>query len=99
MTRGEPLGGKVPTPRTDVYQLGVTLYEMIAEIERALGKKAAIDRQPLQPGDVPRTYADVEKARRLLGYEPRTPFREGIDRFVAWYRETVAAPTAAGGKR
>jgi len=77
----------------------VTLYEMIAEIERALGKKAAIDRQPLQPGDVPRTYADVEKARRLLGYEPRTPFREGIDRFVAWYRETEAAPTAAGGKR
>ncbi len=76
----------------------VTLSGMIAEIERALGKKAAIDRQPLQPGDVPRTYADVEKARRLLGYEPRMPFREGIERFVAWYRETDAAPTAARGK-
>ena len=77
----------------------VTLSEMIAEIERALGKKAVIDRQPLQPGDVPRTYADVEKARRLLGYEPRMPFREGIERFTAWYRKNASAAVGAGGTR
>lgn len=72
----------------EVINLGndatVTLGEMVAEIERAVGQKAKLDRQPDQPGDVPRTWANIGKARRLLGYSPRVPFQEGIKRFVEW---------------
>ena len=73
----------------DVFNLGnsepVSLREMIRTIERALGKKARLKMLPDQPGDVPITYADISKARRLLGYDPATPFAEGIGRFVEWY--------------
>src|SRR5919205_3716676 len=66
----------------EVINLGgsrtVSLGELIALLERELGREAVIDRQPPQPGDVPRTYADVTKARRLLGYDPQTPIEEGI---------------------
>ncbi len=55
-----------------------------ASCTEVLGKKAAIDRQPLQPRDVPRTWADIEKASRLLGFRPRTPLTEGLANFVAW---------------
>jgi UDP-glucuronate 4-epimerase len=65
----------------------VALRELIALLENALGKKAIIKRFPPQPGDVERTYADVTKAERLLGYHPQTPIEEGLERFVAWYRE------------
>jgi UDP-glucuronate 4-epimerase len=65
----------------------VSLSELIALLEEALGRKAIIDRQPLQPGDVPRTFADITKARRLLGYDPQTPIEEGIRRFIEWFRE------------
>lgn len=72
----------------EVINLGndatVTLGEMVAEIERAVGQQAKLDRQPDQPGDVPRTWANIGKARRLLGYSPRVPFQEGIKRFVEW---------------
>ena len=75
----------------EVFNLGesrtVSLGELIALLERELGQKARIDRQPPQPGDVPQTYADVAKARRLLGYDPRTPIEEGIRRFVEWFKE------------
>ena len=74
----------------EVINLGgsrtVSLSELIALLERELGREAVIDRQPTQPGDVPQTYADVTKARRLLGYDPRTPIEEGIRRFVEWYK-------------
>jgi UDP-glucuronate 4-epimerase len=74
----------------EVVNLGgsrtVELRELIALLERELGRKAVIDRQPPQPGDVPQTYADVAKARRLLGYDPRTPIEEGIRRFVEWFK-------------
>jgi UDP-glucuronate 4-epimerase len=74
----------------EVINLGgsrtVSLSELIALLERELGRKAVIDRQPTQPGDVPQTYADVSKARRLLGYDPQTPLEEGIRRFVEWYK-------------
>ena len=74
----------------EVVNLGgsrtVELRELIALLEKELGKKAVIDRQPPQPGDVPQTFADVSKARRLLGYDPRTPIEEGIRRFVEWYK-------------
>ena len=73
----------------EVINLGnsdtVTLVEMIRALEEALGKQATIDWQPEQPGDVPQTWANVTKARDLLGYEPRTPFRDGMRRFAAWY--------------
>ncbi len=62
----------------------VLLCEMIATLERVLGRKAVIDRQPLQPGDVPITYADISKAKRLLGWAPNTPLETGIRNMAAW---------------
>jgi UDP-glucuronate 4-epimerase len=77
--------------RYRIYNLGgsdpVTLTSLIAEIERALGQKAVIDRRPLQPGDVERTYADLTRSSAELGYQPKTPLREGLRKFVAWFRE------------
>lgn len=63
----------------------ITLNQMIETIERAVGKKAIIDRKPMQPGDVDRTYADISKAKQLIGYEPKTSFKDGIQNFVNWY--------------
>lgn len=72
----------------EVINLGnnqtVSLAEMIAALQGALGVEPAIERQPEQPGDVPQTWADVAKARELLGYDPRTPFAEGLRRFAEW---------------
>jgi UDP-glucuronate 4-epimerase len=72
----------------EVINLGesqtVTLARLIELLEAALGKTAIIDRQPLQPGDVPVTYADISKARRLLGYDPQTKIEAGIPKFVEW---------------
>jgi UDP-glucuronate 4-epimerase len=80
--------------RYEVINLGnnatVTLLEMIQTIEAALGRPATIDWQPEQPGDVPQTWASIAKARALLGYEPRTPFTEGIRRFAEWFLQTAA---------
>jgi UDP-glucuronate 4-epimerase len=76
----------------EVINLGesrtVELNELISLVERELGKKAIIDPQPLQPGDVPQTFADVTKARRLLGYNPQTQIEDGIHRFVEWFRSS-----------
>jgi UDP-glucuronate 4-epimerase len=76
-------------PAFDIFNLGgsqtTTLSELITAVENALGVKAQIEEHPPQPGDVPRTYADVSKARRLLGYEPRTPISEGVPKYVQWY--------------
>ena len=75
----------------DIFNLGesqtVKLSELIALIEAALGKKAVIDRQPLQPGDVPITYADISKAREKLGYNPQVKVEKGIPLFVDWFRK------------
>jgi len=75
----------------EVINLGesetIELRKLVELLEQALGKKAIIDRQPLQPGDVPVTYADISKARRLLGYEPGTGIETGIGRFVEWFRK------------
>jgi UDP-glucuronate 4-epimerase len=62
------------------------LADLIAMLEERLGKRAVVEAQPDQPGDVVTTWADVAKARRLLGYEPRVGIEEGLTRFVAWYR-------------
>jgi UDP-glucuronate 4-epimerase len=79
----------------EVINLGesrtVELQELISLLENALGKKAQIDRQPKQPGDVPQTFADIAKARRLLNYNPQTQIEDGINKFVAWFRNTDIA--------
>ncbi len=62
------------------------LDELIVHLEKNLGQKAIVEEEPSQPGDVVATYADVDKARRLLGYEPGVPVEEGIAGFVDWYR-------------
>jgi UDP-glucuronate 4-epimerase len=62
------------------------LSRLIALLEATLGRHALIDRRDPQPGDVPITFADVGKARRLLGYEPRTSLETGIEKFVEWFR-------------
>jgi UDP-glucuronate 4-epimerase len=67
----------------------VMLRDFIEIVEELVGRKANVVPMPPQPGDVPRTYADVSKARRLLGYDPQTPFVEGMARFVEWYRREV----------
>jgi UDP-glucuronate 4-epimerase len=78
----------------DIYNLGESrttrLIDLIRMIEKALGKKARIERYPDQPGDVPITYADITKAREKLGYNPRFDIEEGIRRFVRWYRNPEA---------
>jgi UDP-glucuronate 4-epimerase len=74
----------------EVINLGesqtVTVKRMIELLEDALGMKAVIEYQPPQPGDVPRTHADVGKAQRLLNYQPTTPFEIGIKRFAEWFK-------------
>lgn len=65
----------------------VQLGDMIAAIEDALGIKAKRNLMPMQPGDVPATWADAELLRTLTGYVPETDIREGVRRFVAWYRD------------
>lgn len=65
----------------------ITLNQMIETIEQVLGKKAIINRLPMQPGDVDRTYADITKAKNLISYEPKTSFKQGIGNFVRWYEK------------
>jgi UDP-glucuronate 4-epimerase len=81
----------------EIFNLGesqtVTLNRMIELLEAALGKKAVIDHQPPQPGDVPITFADIKKARTRLGYNPRVKFEQGIKLFADWFRQSQA-PTA-----
>ena len=75
--------------RYRIYNLGgsspVTLTTVIEQIERAVGRKAIIDRKPAQPGDVERTFADLTRSKAELGYAPKTPIEQGIRRFVAWF--------------
>ena len=81
-------------PLFEIFNLGenetTTLVELISSIENALGKKAVIELYPEQKGDMPLTAADITKARTMLDYSPHTPTREGIPKFVAWYREMNA---------
>lgn len=76
----------------EVFNLGESetteLKRLIELIEDTLGKKAAIENKPMQPGDVPITFADISKAKKLLSYSPKTKIEEGIPKFVEWFRET-----------
>ncbi|HMC26360.1 MAG TPA: SDR family NAD(P)-dependent oxidoreductase [Verrucomicrobiae bacterium] len=73
----------------EIFNLGesqtVKLSYLIELLEKALGKKAIVQRQSLQPGDVPITFASIDKARQKLGYNPRVPIEEGIPKFVALF--------------
>jgi UDP-glucuronate 4-epimerase len=76
----------------EIFNLGesetVKLSRLIGLIEAALGKKAVIDRQPMQPGDVPITFANISKARARLGYQPRVKIEQGIKLFAEWYKNS-----------
>jgi UDP-glucuronate 4-epimerase len=73
----------------EVFNLGesqtIELSELIKLLEKNLGIDAIIDRQPLQPGDVPATFADITKSRALLGYNPQTKIQDGLPKFVEWF--------------
>jgi UDP-glucuronate 4-epimerase len=89
-------------PGYEIVNLGgaqpVTLADLVAALERATGRRARLERHPDQPGDVPVTYADVEKARRLFGFQARVSLEEGLRRSVAWYRETARATGLAAAR-
>jgi UDP-glucuronate 4-epimerase len=93
---GDNWNGETPDPSTSrapyrIYNIGngspVKLMDFVHELERALGKKAQMNMLPLQPGDVPATYADTTGLRKDLGYVPGTEIQYGIKCFVEWYRK------------
>jgi UDP-glucuronate 4-epimerase len=75
----------------EVFNLGesdtIELRDLIRLMEQYLGKQARIETLPPQPGDMPITFADITKARAQLGYRPGTPVKEGLKRFITWFRE------------
>ncbi len=86
---------KYDGPMFDIFNLGenetIQLKDLIAGIENALGEKAKINRLPEQPGDMPVTYADISKARKLLGYNPSTRLSDGLPRFIEWLLQSSLA--------
>jgi UDP-glucuronate 4-epimerase len=86
-----------------IFNLGesqtVKLARLIELLENALGKKAVLDRHPPQPGDVPITCANIDKARAMLAYDPRVQVEEGIPRFVKWFRETATLAVSHSPQR
>jgi UDP-glucuronate 4-epimerase len=88
--------GERPDPGTSsapyrIYNVGnsqpVELMRLVEVLEACLGKKAKINLLPIQPGDVPATFADADDLARDVGFQPQTPIEEGVKRFVQWYRE------------
>jgi UDP-glucuronate 4-epimerase len=81
-------------PMFEVFNLGesdtIQLKDLIAAIEKTLGKKAKINLLPEQPGDMALTCADISKARKLLGYDPKTNFEDGLPKFVDWFLKSRA---------
>ena len=88
--------------RYRIYNLGgndpVTLKSLIEGIEIAIGRKAIIQRQPTQPGDVERTYADLTRSKAELGYQPRTSMTEGLKKFAEWFKDYAHLYPAPGKK-
>jgi UDP-glucuronate 4-epimerase len=85
-------------PLYDIFNLGesqtIKLKDLISAIEHALGKQAKINQLPEQAGDMPLTYADISKARKLLGYNPTTNLSEGLPKFVDWFLQSKADSAA-----
>lgn len=77
----------------EIYNLGnntmVSLQEFVSVIEETVGKKAIVERKELFPGDVARTYANISKAQKMLGYTPKVSVREGMREFFSWYEKEV----------
>lgn len=88
--------------RYRIYNLGgsdpVTLNQMIAGIEQALGMKATLDKKPSQPGDVERTFADLSRSKAELGFNPQTSFQVGLVKFVEWFKANRHEYTMPGEK-
>jgi UDP-glucuronate 4-epimerase len=99
----EIAGGVVEAGRRvsgyEIINLGrgepVALAEFVRILEELTGQTLLYDDAPLPPTEAPITYADVSKARRLLGYDPKVSLREGLEQFVAWYRSYYGAPVSA----
>jgi UDP-glucuronate 4-epimerase len=76
-----------------IYNIGnanpISVNDLVTKIEKALGKKAVKEYLPAQPGDVERTYADITKAARELGYKPKTAIEEGLAKFATWLRKNL----------
>jgi len=100
--KGNPgWSGKDPDPGSSqapykIYNIGnnnpVKLMDFIAAIEDKLGRTAQKEMLPIQPGDVPATYANVEDLVKDLGYQTATTIREGIDAFIEWYKSYYDVP-------
>jgi UDP-glucuronate 4-epimerase len=97
-------GGDSPDPGTSaapyrLYNIGnhnpVELTHFLEVLQEKLGRKTEIVLMPMQPGDVPETYADIEDLRRDVGFAPATSIEDGLDRFVKWYVEYYAEPTSS----
>ena len=86
----------------EIFNLGesrtVELKYLIELLEKSLGKRARIVQTAMQPGDVPQTYADITKARRLLNYDPQTQIEEGIERFADWIKNSCQGSTVGNQK-
>ena len=99
ITQGVMAAFSYEGPLFDIFNLGenqtIELRELIAAIEKELGRKAKINQLPEQPGDVPITCADISKARKLLGYNPTTPLSVGLPKYVEWYLGTRRDQQAA----
>jgi UDP-glucuronate 4-epimerase len=84
------LGALEANPGFEIINLGesqtTTLIEMVRQLEDALGARALLRFLPAQPGDVETTYADISRARRILGYNPQKPFKDGIRLFAEWFK-------------
>lgn len=82
----------------EVFNLGESetteLRELIQLLEKHIGVKAVIDRKPMQPGDVPITFADISKAKEMLGYDPTTKISDGIPKFVEWFKGAASMTSA-----
>ena len=95
------LGAVDAPPGYRVYNLGgsatISLSDLVSLLEKACGRPAARRYRPMQPGDVPLTYADISRARAEIGYDPRTPVGEGVARFVEWYRRQETVETGPKG--
>jgi UDP-glucuronate 4-epimerase len=92
-----PAGDENAAPHA-VYNIGnheaVELETFIATLEQLLGRSAIKEYAPMQPGDVPATYASIDRLAAVTGFAPHTPLAEGLARFVAWYRDYYAATAA-----
>ena len=87
----------------EIFNLGesqtVELKRLVELLEENLGKKAIVERMPMQAGDVPQTFADISKSRKLLGYNPQTKIEEGIKRFAEWIKSGNQKPEIRNQKQ